>query len=106
MKRSSKNLKDDDLIVDVLEYAFIEWLIRREIFIAFKTSYEPSVLPCQTFHDALRAHVRRSIRSSRLGPTALISSAFMFYSTPEGANFWRKHSVAWGRFYLKFSSKL
>ena len=106
MKKVSKNFRSGDLIVDVLEYAFIEWLVRRKVFIAFKANYEPAVLPCQTFHDALRAHVRRSLCSSHLGPTHLISTAFLFSSTPEGYNFWRKHSVAWERFYYKFSSKL
>lgn len=106
MKKESKNFRAEDLIVDALEYTFIEWLIRKKVFIAFKTNYEPTVLPCETFHDALRAHVRRSLRSSKLGPIRLISTAFLFSSTPEGYNFWRKYSVAWERFYLKFSSKL
>lgn len=106
MKKRSKNSKADDLIVDVLEYAFIEWLIRKKVFIAFKTNYEPAVLPCQTFHDALRAHVRRSICAPYLGPTKLIASAFLFHETSEGYSFWRKYSDAWERFYLKFQSKI
>lgn len=105
MKKERKNLKDNDLIVDVLEYAFIEWLVRREVFIAFKENYEPVVLPCQTFHDALRVHVRRSLRNPHLGPARLISTAFLFSSTPEGYDFWRKQSVAWERFYSKLQSK-
>lgn len=105
MKRLSKNFKANDLIVDVLEYAFIEWLVRRKVFIAFKANYEPAVSPCQTFHDALRAHVRRSLSNPHLGPSRLVSSAFLFSSTPEGYSFWRKHSVAWERFYSKFQSK-
>lgn len=105
MKRENKSFRYSDLIVDILEYAFIEWLIRKRIFVAFKTNYEPAVLPCQTFHDALRAHVQRSLRNPHLGPTRLISTAFLFASTPEGYNFWRKHSVAWERFYHKFQSK-
>ncbi len=105
MKKTSKNSEDADLIVDVLEYAFIEWLVRRKIFTVFKDNYEPAVLPCQTFHDALRAHVRRYVCNPYLGPAHLISTAFQFSSTPEGYNFWRKHSVAWERFYLKLQSK-
>lgn len=105
MKEKSVNSKDDDLFVDVLEYTFIEWLIRRKIFIAFKTNYEYAVLPCQTFHDALRDHVRRSFCTLGLSPDTLISSAFLFHSTPEGYNFWRKYSVAWQRFYHRLQSK-
>ena len=106
MKKESRNFKANDLIVDVLEYAFIEWLVRNKVFIAFKSNYEPAVMPCQTFHDALRAHVRRSLNNPHLGPTDLITTAFLFSSTPEGYKFWRKYSVAWERFYLKLSSKL
>lgn len=105
MKKGSKNFRANDLIVDVLEYAFIEWLVRKKVFIAFKANYDHAVLPCQTFHDALRTHVRRSLCSSHLGPAYLISTAFLFSSTPEGYNFWIKHSVAWERFYLKLQSK-
>ncbi len=106
MKRKSEHFKAIDLIVDVVEYAFIEWLVRHRVFVAFKENYEPVVSPCQTFHDALRVHVRWSFRNPNLGPTKLISTAFSFASTPEGYDFWRKYSDAWERFYLKFQSKL
>lgn len=106
MKKKNKDFKSDDLLVDVLEYAFIEWLVRQRVFIAFKSNYEPAVLPCQTFHDALRSHVRRSLCRPDFGPARLISTAFLFSSTPEGYKFWRKYSVAWERFYLKLQSKI
>ena len=106
MKKESKNFKAGDLIVDVLEYAFTEWLVRQRIFIAFRTNYEAITLPHGSFRDALRAHIRRSLCSSSLSPTRLISTAFLFASTPEGYDFWRKYSVAWERFYLKLQSKL
>ena len=105
MKKESRNFKSSGLIVDVLEYAFIEWLVRKNVFLAFKTNYGSAVLPGQTFRDALRAHIRRSLRNPHLGLTHLISSAFLFSSTPEGYNFWRKYSVAWERFCFKLQSK-
>ena len=101
MKKKIKNFKDVDLIVDIIEYAFIEWLVRQGIFSAFKTNYEAEVSPRGSFRDALRGHIRHCLRSSNFGPIRLISTAFLFVSTPEGPDFWRKHSVAWERFYLK-----
>lgn len=106
MERKSKKIKDIDLIVDVLEYAFTEWLVRQRIFVAFKTNYEAAVSPCGNLRSAVRAHIRRSLCNPSLAPTRLISTAFLFASTPEGYDFWRKYAVAWERFYLKFQSKL
>ena len=105
MRKDTKNFKDDDLIVDVVEYAFIEWLVRRRIFVAFKTHYEAEALSHRSFRSSLREHIRHCLRSSNFGPIRLISTAFLFASTPEGSDFWRRHSVAWERFYLKFQSK-
>ena len=106
MKKESKNFKEGDLIVDVLEYAFTEWLVRRGIFTAFKSNYTAAVSPYGGFRLALRAHIRRSLCSPDLDPSYLLSTAFLFSSAPEGADFWRNHSVAWERFYFKFQSKL
>lgn len=106
MKKGSKNFKAGDLIVDVLVYAFTEWLVRQGVFVAFKTNYDVVVSPYGGFHDRLRAHIRRSLRNPCLDPTLLISTAFLFASTPEGYDFWRKYSEAWKRFYLRFQSKL
>lgn len=105
MEKKSKKFKEGDLIVDVLEYAFTEWLVRRGIFSAFKENYDVEVSPRRSFRDVLRDHIRRSLCSPNLDPTYLISTAFLFSSTPEGYNFWRKHSVAWEQFYFKLQSK-
>lgn len=106
MKKEIRNFKDDDLIVDVIEYAFTEWLVRRRIFAAFKMHYEAEALSHGSFRSALRDHIRHCLCSSNFGPIRLISTAFLFASTPEGPDFWRKHSVAWERFYLKLQSKI
>lgn len=106
MEKEIKKSKDVDLIVDVIEYAFTEWLVRRRIFSAFKTNYEAEALSRGTFRSALRDHIRHCLCSSNFGPIRLISTAFLFASAPEGPNFWRRHSVAWERFYLKLQSNL
>ena len=97
--RRSKQPVDDKLRLDVIEYAFVEWLVRREIFTAFRTNYARTPATRKTFRDCLRDHIRYAYRTPSLGPGSLISSAFLFTSAPEGYEFWIKHSDAWRHFY-------
>ena len=106
MKKSSKSVRTDELLIDVIEYAFIEWLVRRGILSAFKANYEREFAPYRSFRDRLRSHVRHSLHRFGYGPSHLISSAFLFCSTPEGAEFWIKQSAAWERFCAEFQVKL
>lgn len=97
-----KNLEqsvNDKLLLDVMEYAFVEWLIQQGIFAAFRTNYYRTSLIRRTFRECLRDHIKHVYRTPSLGPESLISSAFQFPSTPEGADFWIKHSDNWVRFY-------
>ncbi len=89
----------DKLLLDIIEYAFVEWLVRRGIFTAFRANYDHVPTTRKTFRDCLRDHIRYVYRRPRLGPESLISSAFLFTSTPEGYEFWLKHSDDWKRFY-------
>lgn len=91
----------DKLRLDVIEYAFVEWLVRRGIFTAFRANYDRVPTARKTFRDCLRDHIQYVYRSPSLGPESLISSAFLFTSTPEGYEFWIKHADAWKRFYEK-----
>lgn len=94
-----KQLAIDGLRLDVIEYAFTEWLVRRGIFTAFRLNYDRVPTARKTFRDCLRYHIRYVYSSPSLGPESLISSAFLFEKTPEGYEFWTKHSDAWKRFY-------
>ena len=98
MKKLEKSV-NDKLLLDVMEYAFVEWLVRRGIFAAFRANYDHVSTTRNTFRDYLRAHIRHVYSRPSLGPEALISSAFLFASTPEGDEFWVKQSDAWIRFY-------
>lgn len=96
--KKSKKIRTDDLILDVLEYAFTEWLVRRDLFSSFKMNCDFVISPRKSFRDCLRDHIRRTLRNPRLGSTYLIATAFLFSSTPEGVVFWKKQSEAWARF--------
>lgn len=94
-----KHSVGDKLRLDVIEYAFIEWLVRRGIFTAFRANYDRIPTARKTFRDCLRDQIQYVYRVPSLGPEALITSAFLFASTPEGFEFWNAHSEAWKRFY-------
>lgn len=85
-------------MVDVIEYAFTEWLVRQGISAAFKDNFDISLPLHGGFRERLRVHIRRCLRLSELTPACLISSAFVFAFTSEGTAFWVKHSDAWRRF--------
>lgn len=106
MKKSNKSVRTNELLIDVIEYAFTEWLVRRGIFSAFKANYEHAFAPYRGFHDRLRSHIRHSLHGFGFGPSHLITSAFMFSATPEGVKFWGKQSADWERFCEEFQEKL
>lgn len=99
--RNSKQPAIDSLRLDVIEYAFTEWLVRQGIFTAFRANYDRTPTLRKSFRDCLRYHIQYVYRSPSLGPESLISSAFLFDKTPEGYEFWIKNSDAWKRFYEK-----
>lgn len=106
MKNVNKDSRISDLKIDVIEYMFIEWLVRRGVFTAYKSNYEYAFSPCRSFRDRLRDHIRRGLSGFGYNPSHLITTAFIFASTPEGVKFWNRQSSAWQRFYTEFQSKL
>lgn len=105
MEKTRKEFRTDDLMADVLEYAFTSWLVRRRVFDAFKANFNISYTPGRSFRDRLRYYVRRSLTGPHYGPRSLVSAAFVFLFTPEGNDFWQKESDAWKRFYSELQTK-
>lgn len=105
MKRVSKKFRIDDLMTDLAEYVFREWLVRQGVFTAFKANYEYTNPDYRSFREQLRHHIQFILESPGLDLSCLISSAFTFYSTPEGADFWKKQSDAWRRFCLNLRTQ-
>lgn len=101
--KKNKRIRVNDLLLDVVEYAFIEWLVRRNLYSLFRSNFERVRTSKGSFRDALRDHIRLVHRSSYFGLGSLIFTAFLFTSTPEGSEFWLKHSEAWKRFFTEFA---
>lgn len=106
MKKVSKKSRTDDLLIDLVEYMFIEWLVRRGVFTAFKSNYECAFSLRTGFRGRLRDQIRRALNGPGYGVSHLVSSSFLFASTPEGIEFWGKQSAAWERFCDKLQVKL
>lgn len=106
MKKASKKSRTDDLLIDLVEYMFVEWLVRRGLFKAFKSNYEYAFSLSTGFHERLRGHIRRVFNGSPLSVSHLITSSFLFTQTPEGVEFWANQSTDWERFCAKLQVKL
>lgn len=104
--KKNKSSKDVRLMIDVVEYAFVEWLIRREAYSAFRANYDRAAGSSKPFRVCLREHIRYLYCDSSLGPGSLISSAFLFTSTPEGCRFWLDLSEAWQLFFASLTKKI
>lgn len=97
--KKNKIPKDLRLMINVVDYAFVEWLISQKAYHAFRSNYDRAAGSSKPFRDCLREHIRYLYCDSNLGPGSLISSAFLFSSTPEGCKFWLKLSQNWERFF-------
>lgn len=104
--RNNKSPKDFSLMIDVVEYAFVEWLIRRDVYHAFRVNYDRAAESPKPFRECLREQIRYLYCDSSLGPGALISSGFLFTSTPEGRKFWLKQSEDWKYFFASLVEKI
>lgn len=106
MKKSSRDAKSNELLVNIVEYTFIQWLRPRGIFSAFKTNFECVHGSNKDFHESFRAHVRHCLSSVGVDASCLISTAFFFSSTPEGIDFWVEQSNAWKDFCITLRAEL
>lgn len=105
MKKVKNNSRVDDLLIDVIEYAFTEWLVRRGVFAAFKANYDFANPSRESFRDRLRSHIHLILDCSALSLDFLISTAFPFTRTPEGSDFWKSQSDAWECFCSKLKTR-
>ena len=97
MKRA-KTRRSDELQLDVIEYMFVEWLCRQDLFFAFKSNYRPTGLTETSFRDSLRDQIRYVVFTSDLDLGDLISSSFSFTRASEGFVFWAEVSSSWRLF--------
>lgn len=105
MKKAKKSSLSA-LPIDVVEYMFIEWLVRRGLFSAYKANCEQFRTCHRTFREDLRVRIRSMRRFPRFAFEDLIALSFPFSLTSEGYDFWVKQSTLWRRFCSDFKSTL
>lgn len=91
-----------ELLVDAVEYLFVEWLRRRGVFSAFRSNCGFDKKCNNSFRTVLRHRIQNVLLSPHADIGDLISVSFMFSHTPEGLAFWFDLSFAWRRFCADF----
>lgn len=100
--KKNKDSGISELPIDFVEYLFVEWLCRREVFSAFKSNYNLTKNVDISFRNSLRRQIRSMLLTSRFGIRDLIAGSFIFDKTPEGRDFWSGVSSDWCRFCIDF----
>ena len=99
-KKISKPL--DELAVDVLDYMFVEWLVRCSLYSRFAKNL---ALACP--NEKPRSIIRNMIRETQSSPVysveGLVMRSFPFCCTPEGFRFWVRVSSEWAFYFRTFS---
>ena len=102
-KQSVKPLKE--LAADVLEYMFVEWLVRCSLYSKFTSNLARYRQDWRAPRSIIRDLIREILGSPAYTPSDLMSISFRFRSTPEGPRFWSHADREWAA-YLKSFSKI
>lgn len=91
------------LILSVAYRMFAEWLRRNDYYSKFMANVQASN-PCYpTPQSAVRSCISIILRSNSRGLGDIITSSFLFDSTPEGSEYWSHVSAEWVDFTENFS---
>jgi len=104
--KAKKTPSLSNLSVDVAEIMFTKWLVRQNLFLAYKENFEKFYPNNRTFRHNLRIRLRNLSLFPVLGFGAIISTSFPFSMTSEGYDFWVDKSNLWKQFCSKFKSDL
>lgn len=101
--RKTRTFNPTWLTLDVLDYMFVEWLVRQDLYVKFAANltYPGS----RSSRLIIRDLVREVLSTPDYSPSDLVSSSFSFRCTPEGFHFWARVSSDWAS-YLKSFSKI
>lgn len=91
------------LILSVAYRMFAEWLRRNDYYSKFMANVQASN-PCYpTPQSAVRSCISIILRSNSRALGDIITSSFLFDSTPEGSEYWSRVSAQWVDFTENFS---
>lgn len=96
-----------DLRVDVLDYLFVEWLVRNHLYRKFAKNLSAARhVPMSSVRDLIRQRIYVYAKFPAMNYSFLLSGSFIFDSTPEGRDFWIDASRRWADFCRHFFSIL
>lgn len=102
--KTQKSFNQFDLRVDVLEYLFVEWLVRNHLYRKYVKNLEASGRVTTSVRDCIRDRVRIYAVYHFSNYSFLLAGSFDFGQTPEGRKFWTDASRRWedfcGTFFL------
>lgn len=104
--KKQKSFSQFDLRVDVLDYLFVEWLVRNHLYRRFARNLVASRHTTMSARDCIRRRVRIYASFPAVDYSFLLTGAFLFDSTPEGREFWSDASQRWENFCRYFFSVL
>lgn len=96
------NFESRVLTVDVCDYLFVEWLVRRGLYSKFVANLSPARYNVESPRDAVRKIVAELIFSPHFSLSDAVSSSFPFRLTPEGPDFWLDVSKEWTNYLESF----
>lgn len=94
----------NSLLLDVVDYLFVEWLVRNRCYLNFVANLSGS--PAINSRERIRSHLAVLLCSRTLTVRDAIASAFTFPDTPEGMAYWRSIEQDWIDFLEKFDVEL
>lgn len=103
MKKDKFNC--DPLILNVVDYLFVEWLVRNKCYSKFIANFSGN-FNCNSPREAIRFHLSMILRSNSMTLRNAISSAFLFLPTPEGEDYWCSVELKWIAFLDEFDFQL
>lgn len=96
--KTQKSFNPFDLRVDVLEYLFVEWLVRNRLYGKYAKNLEASGHVKKSVRDDIRERVRNYAVFHFSNYSFLLAGSFNFAQTPEGRKFWMDASHRWEDF--------
>lgn len=93
----------DELRVDALDYIFVEWLIRNNLYGRFMRNSSVYCLVHTSARRELRDRIRYYVLNDPSNYSGFVSGAFYFARTPEGRDFWTDVTSNWVKFVKSFN---
>lgn len=103
-KQTSKSL--NELAVDVLDYMFVEWLVRRSLYSRFAKNLAHAYSNTKEPRSVIRDMIRATQGSPVYSLADLVLRSFPFICTPEGFRFWFRVSSEWASYFRSFSKTI